>query len=169
MNGISKPHLVDLLRIFDKRRYISPRIRYASVRSKPELIRDLCRHFEVIPEKGVIRLQPIKTLCGLEVPVIRYHLKEKHYTFDGDPVDVPRQSREKIRFQISHVPVTIHWPVLGPSQSGPPSIRRGSVSSRESLELNIDSLSESSWRSEPSAGSGSIPRLESACHPSSDS
>ena len=45
MNAISKPHLVDLLRIFDKRRYITPRIRYASVRSKPELIRDLERHF----------------------------------------------------------------------------------------------------------------------------
>ena len=155
MNGISKPHLVDLLRIFDKRRYISPRIRYASVRSKPELIRDLCRHFEVIPEKGVIRLQPIKTLC--EVPVIRYHLKEKHYTFDGDPVDVPRQSREKIRFQISHVPVTIHWPVLAPSQSGPPSIRRDSVSSRGSPRPDTDTLSESSSQSEPSVGFDSTP------------
>ena len=169
MNGISKPHLVDLLRIFDKRRYISPRIRYASVRSKPELIRDLCRHFEVIPEKGVIRLQPIKTLCGLEVPVIRYHLKEKHYTFDGDPVDVPRQSREKIRFQISHVPVTIHWPVLGPSQSGPPSIRRGSVSSLGSPRRDTDTPSESSSQSEPSADSDSIPRSGFAYHPSSDS
>ncbi len=31
MNQISKPHIVDLLRIFDKNRMISPRIRYASV------------------------------------------------------------------------------------------------------------------------------------------
>ena len=41
MNQISKPHIVDLLRIFDKNRMISPRIRYASVRSKPELLKDL--------------------------------------------------------------------------------------------------------------------------------
>ena len=40
LNKISKPHIVDLLRIFDKRKTISPRIRYASVRSKPELIKD---------------------------------------------------------------------------------------------------------------------------------
>ena len=167
MNAISKPHLVDLLRIFDKRRYISPRIRYASVRSKPELIRDLCRHFEVMQQNGIVTLRPLKTLC--EVPLIRYHLKEKHYTFDGNPVDVPRQSREKILFRISHVPVTIHWPVIrAPDQSGPPSIRRDSVSSRESQELNIDNLSENSWQIEPSVGSDSTPRSGSAYPPSSD-
>ena len=32
---------MDLLRIFDKHKWIRPRIRYASVRSKPELIADL--------------------------------------------------------------------------------------------------------------------------------
>ena len=46
MNQISKPHIVDLLRIFDKNRMISPRIRYASVRSKPELLKDLAHHFD---------------------------------------------------------------------------------------------------------------------------
>ena len=156
MNSISKPHLVDLLRIFDKRRYISPRIRYASVRSKPELIRDLCRHFRVLQEENVITLRPVKTLC--EVPEIQYHLKQKHYTFDGLPVDVPRQSREKIRFRISRVPVTIHWPVLAPPpQSGPPSTRRDSVSSPGSPGRDTDTLSESSSQTEPSAGSDSIP------------
>ena len=169
MNAISKPHLVDLLRIFDKRRYISPRIRYASVRSKPELIRDLRRHFEVISDQlnGIVTLRPVKTLC--EVPLIRYHLKEKHYTFDGDRVDVPRQSREKIQFRISHVPVTIHWPVIrAPDQSGPPSIRRDSASSQEFRELNIDNLLENSWQIEPSVGSDSTPRSGSAYPPSSD-
>ena len=170
MNAISKPHLVDLLRIFDKRRYISPRIRYASVRSKPELIRDLCRHFAVMETDGIITLEPLKTLSSCEVPVIRYHLKEKHYTFDGHPVDVPRQSRERIRFQISHVPVTIHWPVLRPpDQSGPPSIRRDSVSSQGSLEPSIDSPSMSSLRSEPFVDSDNIPMSRSACPPSWDS
>ena len=47
MNQISKPHIVDLIRIFDKNRYINPRIRYASVRSKPELLNDLRMHFRV--------------------------------------------------------------------------------------------------------------------------
>ena len=165
MNAISKPHIVDLLRIFDRRRYICPRIRYASVRSKPELIRDISRHFVMSKDADVVTLTPFKTLC--EVPVIRYHLKEKHYSFDGLTVDVPRQSREKVRFRISRVPVTIHWPViLAPPQSGPPSIRRGSVSSLASQERDTDTPSESSWRSEPSAGSDNTPMLEFACHPS---
>jgi len=45
MQRISKPHIVDLLRIFDRRRWFVPRIRYASVRSKPELIKDLAKYF----------------------------------------------------------------------------------------------------------------------------
>ena len=39
MERISKPQIVDLLRVFDLRRLVQPRIRYASVRSKPELIK----------------------------------------------------------------------------------------------------------------------------------
>ena len=74
MNAISKPHIVDLLRIFDKRRYITPRIRYASVRSKPELIRDLERHFVTSCESGAVTLKPLRS--HFEVPVIRYHLGE---------------------------------------------------------------------------------------------
>ena len=163
MNAISKPHIVDLLRIFDRRRYICPRIRYASVRSKPELIRDISRHFAMSVQADVVTLKPLKTLC--EVPVIRYHLKEKHYSFDGNPVDVPRQSREKVRFQISRKPVTIHWPViLAPPQSGPPSTRRGSVSSLESQERDTDTLSESSWQSAPFVGFDSTPTSGFAYH-----
>ena len=156
MNAISKPHLVDLLRIFDKRRYITPRIRYASVRSKPELIRDLERHFETICEDGVVLLKPLKS--HFEVPLIRYHLKEKSYSFDGESVDVPRRSREKVLFRISREKVTIHWPViLAPSQSGPPSIRRDSVSSQGFPEPDTDTPSMSSSRSEPFADFDSIP------------
>ena len=44
METISKPHLVDLLRVFDKRKWFVPRIRYASVRSKPELIKDMQKY-----------------------------------------------------------------------------------------------------------------------------
>ena len=47
MQRISKPHIVDLLRYFDRNRLFSPRIRYASVRSKPELIADIKSGFLV--------------------------------------------------------------------------------------------------------------------------
>ena len=73
MNAISKPHLVDLLRIFDKKRYITPRIRYASVRSKPELIGDLARHFSCSRLANKVTMRPVSQ----ELPLIRYDLKTK--------------------------------------------------------------------------------------------
>ena len=89
MNAISKPHLVDLLRIFDKRRYITPRIRYASV---------LRAH----PGPGAaLRDELRERNRGPDAAQVSYFLKEKAYTFDGQAVDVPRKSREKIQFQIS--------------------------------------------------------------------
>ena len=156
MNAISKPHLVDLLRIFDKKRYITPRIRYASVRSKPELIQDISRHFRAQKTGSVVTLWPAQKLR--DVPVIRYDLQVKSYSFDGKVVDVPRESREKVRFQISRVPVTLHFPVIGPCQSGPPSRRTMFVSSRGSPERDTDSLEECSGRSAPCSDSGSTPR-----------
>ena len=156
MNAISKPHLVDLLRIFDKKRYITPRIRYASVRSKPELIQDISRHFRAEKTDSVVTLWPAQKLR--DVPVIRYDLQVKSYSFDGKVVDVPRESREKVRFQISRVPVTLHFPVIGPCQSGPPSRRTTFVSSPGSPERDTDSLEECSERSGPCSDSGSTPR-----------
>ena len=80
MNQISKPHIVDLLRIFDKNRMISPRIRYASVRSKPELLRDLAHHFSTSQEGHKIIFQPRqKHFRG--VPTIEYDLQEKQFYF----------------------------------------------------------------------------------------
>ena len=40
MDQISKPHIVSFLRMVDRHKWIRPRIRFASVRSKPELITD---------------------------------------------------------------------------------------------------------------------------------
>ena len=57
MQRISKPHLVDLLRFFDKKRIFSPRIRYASVRSKPELIKDLKKYFFTYERGDVLNLK----------------------------------------------------------------------------------------------------------------
>ena len=44
IRDICKPLIVDLLRTFDKNRWMSPKIRYASVRSKDQLIKDLMKH-----------------------------------------------------------------------------------------------------------------------------
>ena len=112
MNQISKPHIVDLLRIFDKNRMISPRIRYASVRSKPELLKDLAHHFDTTQEENKIIFRPRKQHHFRGVPMISYHLKEKQYYFDGKGVNVPEQSRARPVFQIKKGPVTITFPQL---------------------------------------------------------
>ena len=77
MEQISKPHLVDLLRIFDKRRYFVPRIRYASVRAKPELVKDLKNYFFTY-EKGRILHFKLRGVVSTSLA----HLPEIAYDFD---------------------------------------------------------------------------------------
>ena len=90
LNRISKPHIVDLLRIFDSRKTICPRIRYASVRSKPELIKDILKHFDCTESDDVVYFAP---LCPtLDVPNISYDLGARTYAFNGATVDVPKES-----------------------------------------------------------------------------
>ena len=108
MNSISKPHLVDLLRIFDKQRMFTPRIRYASVRSKPELLQDLELHFTAIKKDGIIQFEPVRNLVGL--PNIQYHLKRKMFYFDSQCVDVPTESRKRPLFQITPGPFEMTFP-----------------------------------------------------------
>ena len=138
---ISKPHLVDLLRIFDKNKWIIPRIRYASVRSKPELIADITSHFRVQPTKAeVLMFFPKRKLAG--VPKIAYDLPSRKYLMDDLVVDVPKESRKKPQFSISHDPVTLTFYEFysDPEETQTqPSIRRASVSSAGSLELSTRS------------------------------
>ena len=105
MNSISKPHLVDLLRIFDKQRMFTPRIRYASVRSKPELLQDLATHFTAIKKNDIILFEPVRSVPGL--PSIQYHLKRKKFYFDSQSVDVPTESRKRPTFAILKGPVRL--------------------------------------------------------------
>ena len=114
MNQISKPHIVDLLRIFDKNRYINPRIRYASVRSKPELLNDLKVHFQIRVVGGLIYFDPVNPLP--RVPRIHYCVSEKKFYFDNLPVDVPTASRQRPRFEIRRGPVTLYFPPRLPSK-----------------------------------------------------
>ena len=121
MERISKPHIVDLLRIFDRRRWFIPRIRYASVRSKPELIKDLKKYFFTYERGDVLnlKLRECVRLSHQHVPKISYNFAEREYLFDCEPYDVPMESRKKVQFSISHVPVTMSFfPVSG----DPPSI-----------------------------------------------
>ena len=108
MNSISKPHLVDLLRIFDKQRMFTPRIRYASVRSKPELLQDLAMHFTAIKTNDVIQFEPVRPIPGL--PAIQYHLKRKKFYFDSQSVDVPTESRKRPLFQVVQGPIELTFP-----------------------------------------------------------
>ena len=162
---ISKPHLVDLLRIFDKRKWIVPRIRYASVRSKPELIADIKQHFLVRKCGDVLRFFP-KNL-RLHVPTIEYDLSQRRYLLDGRVRDIPKESRQKPLFSISHVPVTLDFAeffVDPPGSRTPPSTRRASVSSEGSPGLGTRNRPGETARSEPSSPAGYTPTLTPSCH-----
>ena len=108
MNRISKPDLVDLLRISDRLRWFNPRIRYASIRSKPALIADLKIHFaECITGQ---RLHFLPRHMMSQVPSIVYDLKIRKFLFDEEIMDVPTFSREKPRFSIRKEKVTVSIP-----------------------------------------------------------
>ena len=103
---ISKPHLVDLLRLSDRNRWLYPRIRYASVRSKPELISDLMIHFRLLEfEKRLVFLPKNPRTPGL--PEIEYDLSQKKFLVNGVPQDIPKLSRLKPVFSISKQSVTL--------------------------------------------------------------
>jgi len=120
MESISKPHMVDLLRIFDKKRWITPRIRYASVRSKPELIADLKRVFFTAVENHEPDIIHFKLRAAVRrshshLPEISYSLKNRTFLFDGLAYNVPVESRRRVEFSISRVPVTLFGtPIVSP-------------------------------------------------------
>ena len=94
---ISKPNLVDLLRLSDKRRWCQPRIRYASIRSKPELCRDLVRFFDFSEEDEKIVITPKKPI--LNFPQLSYSVKHRHFVLNGSRFDAARVSRQRPTFQ----------------------------------------------------------------------
>ena len=100
INAISKPLIVDLLRTFDKNKWISPKIRYASVRSKNDLIKDLDRHFTFEKSKHTITFLPKAEKP--RHPQIEFDLETRLYSFDGRPLDVPEESRAVAPFQFRY-------------------------------------------------------------------
>ena len=106
MQTISKPKLV--LRVFDHHRWVMPRIRYASVRSKPELIRDLRDYFEDALTGRVVEFRPRADMKRLRhLPSIRYALDQRQFLLDGEPQDFPRRSRRPVLFRVTPGPVTL--------------------------------------------------------------
>ena len=106
---ISKPHIVDLLRIFDRRKWLIPRIRYASVRSKPDLIRDLDKFFFTYSRENKVFIKKRDQEQLARVPLICYDLESRKFSFDGTVMDIPAESRKAISFSISHTPVTVRF------------------------------------------------------------
>jgi len=107
MNQIAKPDIVNLLRVFDKNRWINPRIRYASIRSKPDLISDLRLYFQEEKRGQTVHFHHKRELLG--VPQISYDLKEKRFLFDGESIQVQVRSREKPTFSIRKGPVMVYF------------------------------------------------------------
>ena len=116
---ISKPHIVDFLRQADKHRWVLPRIRYASIRSKPELCVDITKNFVFTLADGLITFVP--RFKVEHFPYLQYDLHKRSYLIDSEHQDFPRLSRQKPKFSMSHQAVTLifgkSWP-LGSHGSG---------------------------------------------------
>ena len=107
MQAISKPRIVDFLRTCDKHNWVYPRIRFASVRSKPELIDDINEHFAVSREGNFISIQPRR--FARRIPAIQYDLEVRKFLLDGDYRELQKESRKKPSFSILRGAVTIQF------------------------------------------------------------
>ena len=107
---LPKPSLVDFLRLCDRRRWCSPRIRYASIRSKRELCEDLLKKFRFVEEDSIIRIVPLQTIRGFP-KTCHYDTKARAFFLDGKQYDMARASRKKPTFRLEHKTVEL---VFGP-------------------------------------------------------
>ena len=105
MLHISKPRIVDFLRTCDKHNWVFPRIRFASVRSKPELIEDIEHNFIVSREGNFVSIVPRRK--SHRIPAIQFDLSLKKFLLNGEYHEFRKESREKPKFQIRHSPRTI--------------------------------------------------------------
>ena len=105
MLHISKPRIVDFLRTCDKHNWVFPRIRFASVRSKPELIEDIEHNFVVNREGNFVSIVPRRK--SHRIPAIQFDLSVKKFLLNGEYHEFRKESREKPQFRILHSPQTI--------------------------------------------------------------
>ena len=104
---LTKPSLVDLLRMCDKNRWCSPRIRYASIRSKPELCRDLIGFFNFDWSDDMIIITPKREVPTF--PELKYHVKDRLFHWNGEPFDCARVSRARPQFSHVYKEITLHF------------------------------------------------------------
>ena len=104
---LTKPSLVDLLRLCDKHRWCAPRIRYASIRSKPDLCHDLVKFFSFTEEGDFVYIKPLRPI--LNFPDLKYHLKSRRFWKDGVLFDAATVSRQKPQFHLERKTVTLQF------------------------------------------------------------
>ena len=104
---LTKPSLVDLLRMCDKNRWCCPRIRYASIRSKPDLCADLLKFFTFQSDGEFIQIQSLRDLVNF--PRLKYHLKTRRFWRNGIPFDAATVSRERPAFRLERKTVTLNF------------------------------------------------------------
>ena len=112
MEKISKPNLVDLLRLSDRERWFAPRIRFASVRSKPCLIQDLRELYKDVRRGERVLFLPRHKLQN-HVPHILYDVKRRTFLLNGKVMDVPKISRQKPVFSIRRELYTLTFDSFG--------------------------------------------------------
>jgi len=108
MEKISKPHIVEFLRLCDRNHWLHPRIRYASIRSKPQLLSDVRKHFRSRRKARLLLFHPVHHLPT--VPKISYDFDRKRFLYDGKPIVLPPRSQEQTRFHIVRGPVVVAFP-----------------------------------------------------------
>ena len=104
---LTKPSLVDFLRMCDRNRWCQPRIRYASIRSKPDLCHDLEKFFEFKEDGEFIQILAKRAIPNF--PIISYHPGTRRFWKDGILFDAAKESRQKPRFHFERKTVTLRF------------------------------------------------------------
>ena len=151
LENISKPKIVDFLRVCDRKGWVYPRIRYASVRSKPTLLKDIRCHFQEFPLGGRLELRALRERVRL--PRIEYDFERKAFLFDGVTIDLPKAG--KVEFRIERGPVTVRFGLWTPLRVQPSSCE---APAGPSQTPRTRSASDSSDRSQPSDCCSRTPR-----------
>ena len=106
---ISKPAIVDFLRLCDRKRWCSPRIRYASIRSKSELVEDLLEFFRFTLDDKLIRIQPLKPIH--DFPRLEYCLRRRTFLMESIPYNFAKESRRRPQYRFERRQVTIRFEI----------------------------------------------------------
>lgn len=104
---ITKPNLVNFLRICDKERLTVRRIRYASIRSKGSLIRDIMNYFQATFYGTTISI--LSKYRNPRFAPLGYCTDRRTFLRDGVPFDCEIVSRKKPQYSIEYKDVTLHF------------------------------------------------------------